>query len=53
MFFCPVLVMPLCTSVYLYLVVTYLERAGLLALIVVSHCKFVTFPLVSWVRCGT
>ena len=22
-------------------------------LFVVSHCKFVTFPLVSWVRCGT
>ena len=20
---------------------------------VVSYCKFVTFPLVSWVRCGT
>ena len=20
---------------------------------VVSNCKFVTFPLVSWVRCGT
>ena len=22
-------------------------------LFVVSYCKFVTFPLVSWVRCGT
>ena len=21
--------------------------------IVVSNCEFVTFPLVSWVRCGT
>ena len=20
---------------------------------VVSHCEFVTFPLVSWMRCGT
>ena len=45
--------MPLCTSVYLYLVVTYWERAGLLALVCGSHCKFVTSPLVSWVRCGT
>ena len=22
-------------------------------LFVVSYCEFVTFPLVSWVRCGT
>ena len=33
MFFCHVFVMPLHTSVYLYLVVTYWERAGLLALV--------------------
>ena len=33
MFFCLVFVMPLGTSVYLYLVVTYWERAGLLALV--------------------
>ena len=33
MFFCLVFVMPLRTSVYLYLVVTYWERAGLLALV--------------------
>ena len=32
-----VFVMPLCAYVYLCLVVTYLERAGLL--FVVSHCK--------------
>ena len=43
-----VFVMPLCASVYLCLVVTCWERAGLLALV----CDF-TFPLVSWVRCGT
>ena len=32
-FFCLVFVMPLCASVYLYLVVTCLERADLLALV--------------------
>ena len=53
MLFYLVFVMPLCTSVYLYLVVTYWERSGLFVLARVSHCKFVTFPLVSWVRCGS
>ena len=33
MFFCLVYVMPLCMSVYLYLVVTYWEKASLLALV--------------------
>ena len=33
MFFLSCDVMPLCTSVYLYLVATYWERAGLLALV--------------------
>ena len=32
-FFCLVIAIPLCTSVYLYLGVTYWERAGLLALV--------------------
>ena len=32
-FFCLVFVLPLCTSVYLYLVVTHWEKAGLLALV--------------------
>ena len=32
-FFCLVFVMPLCSSVYLYLVVICWERAGLLALV--------------------
>ena len=27
--------------------------AGLLALVCGVYCEFVTFPLVSWVRCGT
>ena len=29
------------------------ERADLLALVCGVYCDFVTFPLVSWVRCGT
>ena len=33
--------------------VTCWERADLLALVCGVNCEFVTFPLVSWVRCGT
>ena len=33
-----------CMSVYMCLVVTCWERADLLALVMVSYCKFVTFP---------
>ena len=33
-------------------VVTCWERADLLALVCGVFCEFVTFPLVSWVRCG-
>ena len=40
MFFCLVVVMPLCTSVYLCPVVTCWERADLLARFVVSNCEF-------------
>ena len=29
------------------------ERADLLTLVAMSYCEFVSFPLVSWVRCGT
>ena len=53
MFFCLVFAMPLCASVYMCLVVTCWERADLLAPFVVSNCEFVTYPLVSWIRCGT
>ena len=53
-FFCLVFVMPLCTSVYLCL---YLSPAGkgLTSWLsfVMSNFEFVTFLLVSWVRCGT
>ena len=52
--FCLVFAMSLCASVYMCFVVTFWERAGLLALVCsVSNCEFVTFPLVSCVRCGT
>ena len=34
-------------------VVTCWERADLLALVCGVYCEFVTFPLVSWVMCGT
>ena len=45
--------MLLCTSVYMCFVVTCWERADLLALVCDVYCEFVTFPLISWVRCGT
>ena len=51
--FCHVLTMSLCASVYMCVVVTCWERADLLALVCGVCCEFVTFPLVSWVRCGT
>ena len=51
--FCLVFAMSLCTSVYMCIVVTCWERADLLALVCGVFCEFVTFPLVSWVRCGT
>ena len=43
----------LCASVYMCFVVTCWERADLLALVCGVFCEFVTFPLVSWARCGT
>ena len=52
-FFCLVFAMPLSVSVYMCLVVTCWERADLLALVCGVLREFATFPLVSWVRCGT
>ena len=52
-FFCLVFAMSLFASVYMCFVVTCWERADLLALVCDVCCEFVTFPLVSWVRCGT
>ena len=51
--FCLVFAMSLYASVYMSFVVTCWEWADLLALVVVSNCEFVTFPLVFWVSCGT
>ena len=51
--FCVVFAMSLCASVYMCFVVTCWERADLLALVCGVCCEFVTFPLVSWVKCGT
>ena len=51
--FCLVFAMSLCAFVYMCFVVTCWERADLLALVCGVYCEFVTFPLVSWVRCGT
>ena len=51
--FCLMFAMSLCASVYMCLVVTCWERADLLALVCGVLCEFVTFPLVSWARCGT
>ena len=51
--FCLVFAMSLCASVYMCFVVTCWGRADLLALVCGVYCEVVTFPLVSWVRCGT
>ena len=51
--FCIVYAMSLCASVYMCFVATCWERADLLALVLVSKCDFVTFPLVSLVSSGT
>ena len=51
--FCLVFAMSLCASVYMCFVVTCWERADPLALVCGVYCESVTFPLVSWVRCGS
>ena len=51
--FCLGFAMSLCTSVYMCFLVTCWERVDLLALVCGVYCEFVTFPLVSWDRCGT
>ena len=48
--FCLVFAMSLCASVYMCFVVTYWERADLLALVCGVCCEFVTFPLVSYLN---
>ena len=53
-FFCLVFAMSLCTSVFICALWSPAGK-GLTSWLsfVVSNCEFVTFPLVSWVRCGT
>ena len=53
--FCSVLcLLCLCARLFICaLGVTCWERADLLALVCGVYYEFVTFPLVSWVRCGT
>ena len=51
--FCLVFALSLCAFVNMCFVVTCWERADLLALVCGVCCEFVTFPLVSWARCGT
>ena len=52
--FSVVCVLCLCARLFIYALSSPAGK-GLTSLLsfVVSNCKFVTFPLVSWVRCGT
>ena len=49
--FCLVFAMSLCASVYICFVVACWEQLTSWLSFVMSNCQFVTFPLVSWVRC--
>ena len=51
--FCLVFAMSLCASVYMCLWSPAGKELTSWLSFVVSNCEFVTFPLVSWVRCGT
>ena len=52
-FVCRVFVMPLCLSVICALWSPVGKGLTSLLSFMVSYCECVTFPLVSWVRCGT
>ena len=52
-FLCLVFAMPLCASVYMCLVSPAEKGLTSWFSFVVSNCEFLTFPLVSWFRCGT
>ena len=52
-FFCLVVTMHLCSSVLCALWSPAGKVLTSWLLFVMSNCEFVTFPLVSWVRCGT
>ena len=51
--YCLVFAMFLCASVFMCLWSPAGKGLTSWLLFVVSNCEFVTFPLVSWVRCGT
>ena len=51
--FCFMFAMFLCASVYMCFVSPAGKGLASWLSLVVSNCEFVTFPLVSWVRCGT
>ena len=53
MFNCLLFVLPLCASVYCALWSPSGKRLTSWLSFVVSNCEFVTFPLVSRVRCDT
>ena len=52
-FFCLVFAMPLCASFICALWPPAGKGMTYWLSFVVYNCEFVTFPLVSWVRCGT
>ena len=52
-FFCLVFAMPLCESVICALWSPAGKGLTSWLSFVVSNCEFVTFQLLSWVRCGT
>ena len=51
--FCLAFAMSLCASVYMCFAVTAGKGLTSWLSLLVSDCEFVTFLLVSWVRCGT
>ena len=52
-FFCLMFVLPLCAYVICALWLPAVKGLTVWLSFVVYNCEFVTFPLVSWVRCGT
>ena len=52
-FFCHVFALPLCVSLICALWSSAGKGLTSWLSVVVSNCEYVTFPLVSWVRCGT
>ena len=51
--FCLVFAVSLCASVICALCLPDVKGLTSWLSFVVSNCEFVTFPLVSWVRCGS